>query len=139
MRDLHTLLTVLLPQMDFLFPERILAIYQRANPCRNQEVNDVTAGGIQIMHDAPIALRRDHLKETGGLALAAGTGQAALLIVELVHGFQWATIDELWNESNFIRSKHRKHIHPDIDCNKQRRIDRCFARRTGVATVRSEC
>jgi hypothetical protein len=47
---------------------------------------------MQIMHDAPIALRRDRLKETRGLALVAGTGQAALpkaalLMVELVHGF----------------------------------------------------
>ena len=30
-RDLHKLLIVLLPQMDFLFPERILADDQRAN------------------------------------------------------------------------------------------------------------
>jgi hypothetical protein len=78
MRDLHKLLIVLLPQMDFLFPERILADDQCANPFGNQEVNDPTAGGMQIMHDAPIALRRDRLKETRGLALVAGTGQAAL-------------------------------------------------------------
>ena len=78
MRDLHKLLIVLLPQMDFLFPEPILADDQRANPFGNQEVNDPTAGGMQIMHDAPIALRRDRLKETRGLALVAGTGQAAL-------------------------------------------------------------
>jgi hypothetical protein len=53
MRDLHKLLSVLLAQLHALFPEGILA-----NAFFHYHIDNATAGRMQVMHDAAIALQR---------------------------------------------------------------------------------
>ncbi len=49
-------------QVRFLFPERVLADAPRADALSDQQIDDATAGGVQVVVDAPRALRGDALQ-----------------------------------------------------------------------------
>jgi hypothetical protein len=59
MGKLHEFLIVLLPEFHVCLPERILAQHQHADTFLHQQLDTPTAGGMQILHHAPIALRRE--------------------------------------------------------------------------------
>ena len=90
MRDLHELLRVALAQLHVLLPERVFADHQGADALADQQIDDATAGRVQIPVYAAIALRRDPIQlrrgETVLVAQAALVG-CPLLLVELVEAF----------------------------------------------------
>src|SRR2546426_12301954 len=58
MRDLHKLLVVLSAHLDLLFPEYILPVNKRADAFCHPQLDDLTAGSMQVLHDPAIAVGR---------------------------------------------------------------------------------
>src|SRR5258708_17417796 len=61
MGNLHEFLIVAMAQLHPLLPEWILANDERTNSFLHQQINDATAGRMQIVHHPAIALRRDSI------------------------------------------------------------------------------
>lgn len=85
-----TFLGVLLPRFSAGFPERILAQNQHSHPLGSQHIDDPRASGVQSVHHAPIALRRDPIEAARGLSWLFLSGKVfperlALLVREVLH------------------------------------------------------
>jgi hypothetical protein len=105
MRDLHKLLVLLAPHLDLLFPEGILANDQGPDSLCDQQIDDTTAGRMQIVQDKAVALRRDAIKLTRSEAVRLGKlllAVFALLVVQVVHGFYRTPVDQAGDEIGFV-------------------------------------
>ncbi len=128
MGDLHKLLSMLFPQLHLLFPKRVLAKNERSNAFCNQEVDDPTASGMQVMHHPPMALRRDPIQTMRGEAVVLAFGKLLLFmlsvfVIQLVGGFDRATKDQAREEARFIGGQCGQDVHSRIKRDKQVRIE----------------
>jgi hypothetical protein len=99
------------PQLHPLFPQRVLADDQRADPLLHQELDDATAGRVQILQDTAVTLRRQAIELARGETLRFGKlllQVRALFVVELIGRLQRAAIDQARDEPWFVGDERRK-------------------------------
>ena len=96
-RNLDKVLIVPLPHLDLLFPEDVFSYHNGSNTLLDAQINDATAGRVQITVDPAIALRRDPIQMVRGetvLMAQAALVRCALFIVKLVEAFEGLAADQ---------------------------------------------
>ena len=91
------------PQVDLLFPARVAAYHEGANPLCDQQINDKARDGMQIMLNPPIAPDGELFHPAG----AAGVPESLLefcspLVIELVRAFQTAPVNDDRDKTRFV-------------------------------------
>jgi len=127
MRDLHKLLIVLLAHLHLLLPERVLANDDGSDAFLYQEIDDATAGRVQVVQDTAIALRRDPIELARREAVRFGKALlvvSTLLVVQLVDSFDRAAIDQARDKAGLVGGERGQHVDAQIHGDKQIGIDR---------------
>src|SRR6266516_2631129 len=107
MRDLDKGLIVLSAHVRFLLPEDVFPHHNGPDSLLDAQINDATACLVQIVLDAAIALRRDLIESTGGVAFVLAFAESflmmfALLIVVLVQAFDGLAADQTRDKTFFV-------------------------------------
>ncbi len=74
MGNLHKLLIVSLAHTHFLLPKQVLADDQYPDPLAHQQINNATAGRVQIAVYPAIALRRNSIQMARSKAVLVTAG-----------------------------------------------------------------
>ena len=95
-------------------------------PSLTNTINNPTAGRVQVMHDAAIALRRDPIQLARGVSVRFGKiflRVGALFVVILIAAFDRLAADQSRDETRFVRSESGQHAHAQVNGHKQSRIN----------------
>ena len=90
------------PSRDFLLPQRVLADHKRADILRHQQIDDASAGGMEVMVNPPRALVGEALQTPTVLPRQLALQLRAALVVELVDGIHWPPVDEARDKARLV-------------------------------------
>lgn len=125
-RKLDEVLVVAAAQIDLLLPAVVFTDDQYANPFSHQPVYNASAGDVQVVGNAPVADAAQATDASRSVAvgrkLALQLGLA--LVIELVGGFERATINNKRLKALLICSYRRQSVHPRIKAGDPGRIER---------------